>query len=366
VLHELDILNPMQNRALQPYFLIAILLGAFVLTFYILKPFLAPLALGAVFAVVLYPLYVRILTQFKGREALASLATVAVSIVVILIPTFILGFQLLSEAQQLYNTASEGGAQATFGTLLNSVGSAASPYIPSAPERIVQFTADIDVYAQKALTWVIQHLGVAFSSAAGLFLDLFLFFVALYYLLKDGPRLTRTLVELSPLSDSDDETIVQRLGLAVNSVVKGRLLISLLQGGLTGVGFWIFGVPNPVLWGLVAAIASIVPPIGTALVLAPGVVYLALEGSLGAAIGLAIWGSVAVGLVDNLLGPKLMSASLQLHPLLVLLSVLGGIAFFGPVGIFLGPLTVSLLLVLLSIYKDFSKRTAQHGGSVIQ
>jgi predicted PurR-regulated permease PerM len=346
----------MQDRALQPYFLIGALLGALVLTFYILKPFMAPLFLGAVFAVVLYPIYTRIRTRFGGREALASLATLVIALILILIPTFLLGFQLVHEAQQLYGSYQSGSAQESFTVFLGQAGHIAEGYVPGAQNSLANLSANLDTYMQSALTWIIQHFGVAFSSAAGIFLDLFLFFVALYFFLRDGEKLSRYLVQISPLSDRDDETILQRLQASVTSLVRGRLVISLAQGFLSGVGFLIFGVPNAVLWGLVAAIASIVPPIGTALVLAPAVAYLAFTSHIGAAIGLAIWGSLAVGLVDNLLAPYLMSQGLQLHPLLVLLSVLGGLEIFGPIGIFLGPLAMSLLLVLLSIYRDVSRR----------
>ncbi len=355
----------MQNRALQPYFLLAVLGIAFVLTFFIFQPFLGPLVLGTIFAVVLHPLYLRIRDLFKGRETLAALATVFLTIVVILIPTSVLGVQLLKEAQQLYESVSAQGSRVTLGSMLDGFGPVVEKYVPGAQARIQEFSSSIDSYASSALTWLIGHIGVAFSSLAALTLDLFLFFITLYYLLRDGQRLKETLVQISPLADTDDETIFSRLALAVNSVVKGKLAISLIQGIMTGIGFALFGVPNAVLWGLVAAIASIVPPVGTALVLAPGVAYLAVTGHMGAALGLAIWGAVAVGLVDNLLGPKLMGAGMQLHPLLVLLSVLGGIVYFGPVGVFLGPLTVSLLLVLLSIYRDVMKRNREHTATVL-
>ncbi|MFA7309736.1 MAG: AI-2E family transporter [Candidatus Paceibacterota bacterium] len=354
----------MRDR-IQPHFLIAVLFGALVLSFFILQPFFAPLSLSIVFSVVLHPLYRRFALYFKGRNSLAALATVGVGIVLLLIPTLVLGSQLLKEAQQLYGSLSEdNGASMT--RSFEYVAPIAERYVPGSAEKIVEFSASLDSYSQEALTWLIGHVGAAFSSLAAIFLDFFIFFVALYYLLRDGAGLQARLIELSPLNDRDDNAISDRLGLAVNSVVKGRLAIALIQGVLTGVGFALFGVPNPVLWGLIAVIASTVPPIGTALVVAPGVLFLLATGHMGAAIGLAIWGSVAVGSVDNILGPLLMSAGTQLHPLLVLLSLLGGIAFFGPVGIFLGPLTVSLLIVLLSMYTDLSKRNGAGESSVVQ
>lgn len=356
----------MQSKTLQPYFLLAILGGSFVLAYLILKPFLAPLLLAVIFAVVLQPFYKRLRATLGDRASLASIATVLIFAIVVLVPAGFVGSRLVLEAQQLYASISTQGAGATLGTVLDAAERAVSGIIPDAGARFEQIRADIDTYAAKALNWIVEHIGAAFSSALTILLDIFVFFVALYYLLRDGSALTRKIVELSPLSDRDDSVVLDRLGAAVNSVIKGQLAIALIQGTLTGVGLAIFGVPNAVLWGMVAAIAALIPSIGTALVLAPAVVYLALVGSTGSAIGLAIWGATAVGLIDNLLGPRLISTGLQLHPLLVILAVLGGIIVFGPIGIFLGPLTMSLLLVLLSIYGDVLRRAEQSVPPVLQ
>jgi len=361
-----SILSLMQDKTLQPYFLLAILGGSLLLVFYILQPFLAPLALATIFAVVLQPIYRELNLRFRGRESLASLTTVVIFAVIVLVPASLLATQLLREAQQLYITVSASGAHVAFGTLLDRGAEALSIVVPDAPERVESLSADIDLYAREALDWIIKHMGAAFSSLLTLFLNIFIFFVALYYLLRDGWLLTRRIVELSPLSDRDDSIILDKLGLAVNSVIKGQLAIALIQGTLTSIGLMLFGVPNAVLWGLVAALAALIPSLGTALVVAPAVAYLALVGSTGAAIGLALWGATAVGLVDNLLGPKLISAGLHLHPLLVMLAVIGGLVLFGPIGLFLGPISVSLLIVLLSIYRDVTKRTEENSVSVVQ
>ena len=116
------------------------------------------------------------------------------------------------------------------------------------------------------------------------------------------------------------------------------------------VGFWIFGVPNAILWGSFAAIAALIPGIGTALVLTPAILFLFARGEIFSAIGLLAWGVGVVGLIDNFLGPRLMGRGIELHPLIILLSVLGGIGFFGPIGFLLGPLIVSLFFALLDIY----------------
>lgn len=328
---------------MRPYFLLALLAGALVLTFFIYKPFLAPLVLAAAFAVVLQPVHHYLQRRVK-RPSLAALATVVIAAMCVLIPVGILATHLVGEARELYSALSEGEGRGYLDAALGQVGQ----FAPGL--GFSEFAAQADTLVRQLLERVIQNTGAVFANVASLFLSLFVFFVALYYLLRDGKGLLRYLVELSPLRDEDDEAVFDRLQLAVNSVIKGSLAVALVQGTLTAIGFMIFGVPNAVLWGTVAAIAALVPGVGTSLVIAPAILFLFLGGSTFAAGGLLLWGVVAVGLVDNFLGPKLVSRGTHLHPLLILLAVLGGLFFFGPVGIFLGPLTVSLLFAFLTIY----------------
>ena len=127
-------------------------------------------------------------------------------------------------------------------------------------------------------------------------------------------------------------------------------MIGLIQGMLTGVGFWMFGVSNPVIWGTVAAVASLVPALGTSLVNIPAIIFLFLSGNISQAIGLLIWVVLAVGLIDNILGPYFINRGVKIHPFLILISVLGGISFFGPVGFIAGPVVLGLLFALLELY----------------
>ena len=161
---------------------------------------------------------------------------------------------------------------------------------------------------------------------------------------------------ISPLADKDDEKIIRRLSLAVNGVIKGSLFIALVQGTMMGIGLWIFGIPNPALWGVVAAMCAMIPSIGTALVSVPAIIYLFYTGNTVPAIGLLVWATVAVGLIDNFLSPYIVGSKINIPPLFILFSVLGGIAFLGPVGILIGPLSISLLYTLISIYRNPPKR----------
>lgn len=346
----------MQVEKIRPYFLILCLVGAFALTVAVFWPFLKPLALAAVFAVVLEGLYNRISKFLGGWPSTAALLTVVTSVVAILLPLSLVGMLVGEQAHSLYvSLEGEGGRTAVAQMLLRADETFGS-VVPGLTEFTHNASAHIDTYTKEALQWVTGNAGNIFSSVSQLLLSFFIFFIALYYLLRDGKRVRKILIELSPLSDREDTGVFDRLELAVNSVIKGNLVIALVQGVLTTIGFTLFGVPNAILWGTIAAVAALIPGIGTALVIAPAVAFLFFIGATPQAIGLLVWGALAVGLVDNLLGPKLVGRGMNLHPLLVLLSVLGGLALFGTAGIFLGPLAVSLLFALLSIYADVSRR----------
>ena len=332
-----------------------LLIGVCVLTAGIFWPFLKPLALAAVFAVVLQGLYGRISALLGGWPSTAALLTVVMSVVLILLPLSLVGVLVGNEAHDLYVSLEAENGRSTIAEMVLRVDETFGGVIPGVGEFSRSASVDIDTYTKEALQWITDHAGEIFSSVSQLLLSFFIFFIALYYLLRDGKRVRQILIELSPLNDREDAGVFDRLELAVNSVIKGNLVIALVQGVLTTAGFMIFGVPNAILWGTVAAVAALIPGIGTGLVFIPAIAFLFFTEVPVAALGLFIWGALGVGLIDNLLGPKLVGRGMKLHPLLVLLSVLGGLMYFGPAGIFLGPLSLSLLFALLSIYADISR-----------
>jgi predicted PurR-regulated permease PerM len=257
----------------------------------------------------------------------------------------LLGTQIFKESSGLYQSLADDSGHSLIESI-NGIVDRARAVLP------IPADAEINVsqYAQQGLQFLAANIGGVFSGVAKMLLSTFVFIIAFYFLLKDGRQLKEYLVALSPLADKDDNKIVSRLETAVSASIKGSLTIGLVQGILTGIGFSIFGVPNAVLWGSVAAIAALVPGIGTALVIVPGVAYLFLTGETMSGIGLLAWGVVAVGLIDNILGPRLVGQGMRLHPLAVFLSVMGGLAFFGPLGFLLGPLAFSVCLAFIDIH----------------
>jgi len=197
----------------------------------------------------------------------------------------------------------------------------------------------------------VKNLGDVFSKSASLAFNTFIFFISLYYFLIDRKRIYETVLELSPLKDRLDNEIVDKITRTVRSVVFGSLIIASIQAVLAIIGMLVLGVPGALLWGSFVIVAAQVPIVGVGLVMVPAVLYLVITGSYASALGLFIWSVFAVGFIDNLLRPVLLGAKTQMPELLVLVSILGGVSYFGPIGLILGPTVLALILVMIDLYK---------------
>lgn len=345
----------MDQRTLEPRFFLALLLGTLLLVFLMFRPYLGVLVLAGVLAVVFEPLYARIHHWLKSPSLAAFLATLIV-LALVLMPLTLFGYQLIQEAAGMYGYLSGRAAVNGFADLLTKAQVLADRFAPG----LVLDNAAIVGYLRDALQWFLGSLGFVFAGFARILLAAFLMLLVFFYLVRDGHRMKQRLLQVSPLSDKHEAEILTTLTRAVHSVVRGQLLLALIQGLLAGIGFTLFGVPNPALWAGILMIAAFVPTFGTALVQIPVIIFMLLAGHTSAAVGLAVWGGLAVGMVDNVLGPQLISRGTRLHPLLTLFAVLGGIGLFGPIGLLLGPIILSLLFALLSIYAQIIRNPSAH------
>jgi len=320
-----------------------------------LTPFISALALASIIVTICYPMYLRILDRTpKRNHTLAAFLTTILVGVVVMVPFVFVASALVNEAVSIYTLASNGevGFEDSFTELEQVI----QRYAPSAEIDAIE-------YIKEATTWLAGNVGAIFASTAS---TVFLFFIAMigsFYLFRDGKEFTKKLVCISPLPDKEDELILERLGRAVRSVAMGTVLVALIQGILTGFGFWAFGFERAVLWGAIASFGALIPGVGTTIVFIPAIVYSVFTGDYIATFGLAVWGMLAVGLIDNLLGPYLMSRGNSMHPFIILLSVLGGITVFGPIGFIVGPVMTSLFMVLLELYTIHISSQSNPGDS---
>ena len=335
----------MSEKVIEHAFFFVLLAAVTYLVWQLMLPFMPALVLSAIIATACYPLYKKI-QRYVGakRIALGSLLTTILVFLLVIVPLGLVGYLIFLEAGTFY-AAVNAGRSITIAPTLTLLQDLITRFIPSA-------NFDVTLYAKEGAGWIASSMGAVFASTANLILILTIAFIGLYYLFKDGEKLIQILVHLSPLPDKEDAKIISRLATSVRSVLVGRLAVGLLQGVLTTIGFLIFGIPQAVLWGMVAAIASLVPMIGTSLVFVPTVAFLLISESYTAAIGIGVWGLIVVGVVDNFVGPYLVSRGSTLHPFLVLVSALGGLSVFGPVGFVLGPVTMSFFVALLETYES--------------
>lgn len=337
----------MKQEYLRTAFFLTVLGGVLTLVFFIVKPYLVTLAIAATAAVVLQPVHRNICKWTGKRERLAALCMVILTYLLILLPLTILGIQIATEAAGTYNDLRSGST--TLPTdLLRTIEELARRYIPG-------LSLNISQYAGQSLNWIAGSLQSFFTGTVRALLLLFLGTIAYYYMLKDGKKFLDIVTDLSPLTKKEDEDLLQRLHDAVNSVIRGSLIIAVLQGIVTGIGLAIFGIPSAALLGSIAGIGALIPTVGTTIVLAPVIMYLLVIGEYVSGIGLTVWGSIAVGMIDNFLHPMLVGRGMKMHPLFIFFAVIGGIAYFGIAGFILGPLIMSLLFGLLDIFRSETK-----------
>lgn len=344
----------MSESKLEGYFFVAFFVTILFMVGFVFAPFLGSIAAAIVLATLVHPLYERIARRTK-RSGLAAFVSTCVVTLAILLPASGVFYLMVEEVQDMTQSISVESF------------SAVPESIRAVTDRITEVLpmfASIDYADFAGRTVESFGMGVRdlVTGTADMVLKAFITILALFYLLRDGRYFLFGLIKLSPLTDDEDVLIVNKLKTVSVSLIRGTLTISILQGVLTGVGLALFGVPNPVLWGSVAAVCALIPTIGTGLVTLPAVLYLLLfAGDMVAALGFLAWAVLFAGTIDNILGPRLIGKDAKMHPLFVLLSVLGGLLVFGPAGFLIGPLLFGLLVALSEIY--LLKIKALHSAS---
>lgn len=332
----------MQTKIIERYFFFILLFITFVFSFLIFRPFWMVLVLGGSFSVVLYPIY-EWLTNKKVPNWISALLTVLFFVIIIGIPLFGIGAIVFNQSQNAYEMIVSNQNSISF---IDSINTSINKILPEG--------ISFDLYGKISdlISLVTNNIASIFSTTVSTILSLVLTLLSIFYFLKDGARFRKALIILSPLSDVDDQKIITRLAVSINGIIKGYLFVALIQGILMGIGLTLFGVPNAALWAVITVITALIPTIGTALISVPAIIFLLATGNTVQAIGMLCWAVAVVGMIDNLLSPLIVGSKTKLPPFLILFSVLGGISLVGPLGILVGPLTISLLYTLISLYRD--------------
>ncbi len=323
--------------------------------FMMIRGFLMAILMAGIFSALAKPLYRRFARWYRGRCGLASISTLLIIVFLILIP---LGGLLGIVAAQAFK-----------------VGQSITPWIqkqladPAGLAGLLEklpFYEQIAPYQQEILTrvgelvgsvsqFLISGLSSATVVTVTFLLQLFIFLYTMYFFLMDGDKLLARIMYYLPLEEHDERRLLGRFTSVTRATLKGTAVIGILQGGLAGLAFAVVGIPSAVFWGTIMVVLSVIPGIGTGLVWAPAAIILAATGHVGAAIGLAVFCGLVVGSLDNILRPRLVGKDTQLPELLIFFGTLGGIFFFGVLGIIIGPIVAALFVTIWEIYGEVFK-----------
>ena len=328
----------------------ALLLG--IALFKIVQPFFGPLLWAIFIAFLLYPLHVWLTRRLKGRAQLSAALLTVLTLIVLVGPLAALSAAFAAQVGDLLQQVQSTVADQTRNNVFDLT---KVPWISDTlgwlDGTFGISVAQIRGYVVEASRAVLQSLaslgGKVFIGAFGAVFGFVLIMFMLFFFIRDGAGMVATLRELIPMSRQQKAKLFDHLAAVTRALVYGTGLTALIQGTLVGIAFLIVGLPSALVFGVIAALAALLPFGGTALVWIPAAIVLAAQGRWGATAFMVIWGALLVSLVDNVVRPLLVSGRAPVGTLTVFIGVLGGIAAFGAIGLFLGPVVLALIIALL-------------------
>ena len=341
-----------RKQATTAVFLLVLAAIALYFCYLIARPFLSPIFLALMLAIVFHPVHTRIQARLRNRNA-ALLSTILV-LVAFLVPVVGLGIVVSRETSGLYQLLNEKSAEQ----------GGWNPYVMHALQRVLNWAGryiDLSHFDLRAsmLRWLAQISQYLFSwggQVVGNFIafvaDAVIAFFTLFFFFRDGGEIKQHLAALLPLSRAQAERLFTGISNSIVANVYGVLAVGASQGVLAGLGFWVLGLPSPVLWGMVTALFSLLPIIGSASVWAPAAIVLAISGHWVKALILLGWGAGVVAQADNVVRPYVISERANLNTLAVFFALLGGVKAFGVMGLFVGPVALSFTLVVLEMLRE--------------
>jgi predicted PurR-regulated permease PerM len=332
-------------------------IATLILAIMIIRPFILSIIFAMVLAYLFYPVYkslIRFMPRFLPRESCASLLTVLLVILIIVVPLTVITVVLTNEIRIGYNYL-QGlvGMHDAGAPIFLDIPSLGIPFLDRLEVNLAQLRDPILNLVGQGLRW---FQGVLIK-IPNLVFSIFIIIFSLYFFLKNAKDIMRFIRNFFPLPKGRYRQIFQRFDDLSRGMINGQIVVGMIQGFLAWIGFVILGVPSPVLWAVLTAIISVIPLLGAALVWFPIAVYLFITGYIAGdlwwkGIALLAYGSLVISTVDNILKPKIIGDRARIHPLIIFFGILGGIQLFGIPGIILGPLVLTLLDVVLGIFRE--------------
>jgi len=312
----------------------------------ILTPFLSILLWAAVLVMVFYPPYRWLAMKLKGRTTLAAFLTTLLVLATIILPMVAVTGAVVAELQ---STAIQLTAEIP--RHLERL-----PEVLEVVYRYTGMTQDelkktVQTGATTSTNALLQGGLTVVGGLLGFLVNLGFVSFTMFYLFIDGDKAVHTLRDWLPLERSQSQALLSRAGEIISASVYGVVVLAVIQGTLGGLMFWWLGLPSPLLWGVVMILFATIPMLGTFVIWVPAAIYLGVTGFWGKALILTLWGTLVIGMSDNLLRPTLVGKKAKMHDLMIFFAVLGGLRAFGVLGILMGPVVLAVSLTLLEAFR---------------
>lgn len=328
------------------FFFFGILLFLLYQLLRILSPFLGAILIAGTLVIIFYPAHLWITRRLASGGNLAAAASTAAVLLTVVLPLLFSGWLLFKESRELYpktsqwvSRISQSGLDFHFPVSLKSVWSL------DAGDIILGNVKEIQETIMKSAGTILKNIFFFLVNLMVVIATLFIFF-------RDGERLLHWLIDITPMDTEYKHRIANQLYDTTIALVRGILLTAAVQGLIGVIGYALAGVPAPILFGILTSFAALVPFVGTSLIWLPlGIAAIFIKG-LPTGLFVILWGAIVVGLLDNILRPILIGQRAKLPVFLLFLGIFGGLRIYGPIGIIMGPLLISCLIVFLQIYKE--------------
>ena len=319
--------------------------------FSLLRSFVEPILWAVTLAIVFHPLFRRLRDRFGGKESLAATLTTFIIFFAVLLPIAGILAAMVNEGLYLYEEARSGKVQVLVQQLQGRL-PRLQALLTEYGIDMTQVQARLQGSVASAGQYVAGSVGSALSNVAGILVSFFIMLYLVYFFLKDGYRILGSMIKAMPLGDEHEWRLLASFGSTARATIKGSVVVGAIQGLIGGIAFAALGVHGPIFWGVMMAVASLIPSVGTALIWAPAALYFFATGEMTKAIVLVVVGGGLISMVDNVLRPLLVGRDTGVPDWIVLLVSFGGIALFGLSGIVIGPIVAALFL---TVWEQFAR-----------
>lgn len=322
------------------YFFAALYVLALVVLFLLFRPYLTAMILGAIIVFFFYPVNKKVQSVIKNKVWSSLISTTSVLLIILLPMAY------------LANTIAREGINALRSVENVDISAIEINFLPG----LEDFVIDLNTYVDEAVNFLSSYFQSGFTQIIGgvveAMVGLVLILFVLYYGFKDGEMMRKHILSILPVSSSHKKRIKEKAENVLYAVMYGQVAVSLIQGAVGGVAFFLLGFENPVFWAFIMALLSFIPGLGSPIVWVPFVIVSFLDGRIFASIALLVIGVIVISNIDNVLKPKIIGGRTGMHPLLVIVSIFGGLTFFGLIGFILGPMVVALCVLIIQFFNE--------------